>query len=157
MKLNDAVFGVLFAGLGAFVLWQVRGFPAIPGQEYGAGAFPGLVGAGFVAVGAVLVVLGSRQRADVPWLRLADWTRSPRHLAAIAAVVLGVVAYILWVDDVGFLLLAPLLLFVWLVVLGVRVPVAVLVALVSSLAIWFAFYKLLRVPLPWGVLKSYAF
>ena len=49
MKLNDAVFGALFVALGAFVLWRVQGFPPIPGQQYGAGAFPGVIGAGFVA------------------------------------------------------------------------------------------------------------
>ena len=38
-----------------------------------------------------------------------------------------------------------------------RPALAVTVAVVASLVIWFAFYKLLRVPLPWGVLKSYAF
>ena len=74
-----------------------------------------------------------------------------------AAFVLGVVAYILWADDVGFLLLAPVLLGTWLLVLSVRPPVALAVTLAASLVIWFAFYKLLRVPLPWGVLKSYAF
>jgi len=157
MKLNDAVFGALFAALGAFVLWRVQGFPPIPGQQYGAGAFPGLIGAGFVAVGLLLVLVGLRQRAAVPWLRVADWARSAPHLGAIAAVVLGVVAYILWADDIGFLLLAPALLCVWLLVLRVRPAVAIVVAIAASLAIWFAFYKLLRVPLPWGVLKSYAF
>jgi putative tricarboxylic transport membrane protein len=157
MKLNDAIIGALLAALGAYVLWQVRGFPPIPGQQYGAGAFPGVIGAGFVAVGALLVLSGVRRRAAVPWLRLADWTRSAHHLRAFAVVVLGVVAYILWADELGFLLLAPLVLCAWLLALRVRVPVAVVVALVASLVIWFAFYKLLRVPLPWGVLTSYAF
>jgi putative tricarboxylic transport membrane protein len=157
MKLNDAVFGALFAALGAFVLWRVQGFPPIPGQQYGAGAFPGVIGAGFVAVGVLLVLFGLRRRAAVPWLRLADWTRSARHLGALGAVVLGVVAYILWADDLGFLLLAPVLLGTWLLVLRVRPALAIVVAIAASLVIWFAFYKLLRVPLPWGVLKSYAF
>ena len=157
MKLNDAVFGALFVALGAFVLWRVQGFPPIPGQQYGAGAFPGVIGAGFVAVGALLVLAGLRQRATVPWLRLADWTRSARHLGAFATFVAGVIAYILWADDVGFLLFAPVLLGAWLLVLRVRPALAVVVAIVASLVIWFAFYKLLRVPLPWGVLKSYAF
>ena len=31
------------------------------------------------------------------------------------------------------------------------------VLIVASLAIWYAFYKLLRVPLPWGVLQRFAF
>jgi putative tricarboxylic transport membrane protein len=119
--------------------------------------FPGLIGAGFVAVGTLLVLSGVRQRTVVPWVRWADWTRSGRHVGAFAAFVLGVVAYILWADDLGFLLLAPPILFAWLFALRVRPALAVTVALVASLVIWFAFYKLLRVPLPWGVLKSYAF
>ncbi len=28
---------------------------------------------------------------------------------------------------------------------------------VATFVIWFAFYKLLRVPLPWGVLTKFAF
>ena len=58
---------------------------------------------------------------------------------------------------VGFLLLAPVLLFVWFRTLGVRTPLAVAVAIVATLLIWYAFYKLLRVPLPWGVLTRFAF
>jgi putative tricarboxylic transport membrane protein len=33
---------------------------------------------------------------------------------------------------------------------------ALLIAVVATLVIHFAFYKLLRVPLPWGVLKNWA-
>ena len=42
MKLNDAVWGALFALLGAAILWHVQGFPRIPGQNVGPGLFPGL-------------------------------------------------------------------------------------------------------------------
>jgi len=31
------------------------------------------------------------------------------------------------------------------------------VAVIATLVIWYAFYKLLRVPLPWGVLTGVAF
>ncbi|MBK9675480.1 MAG: hypothetical protein IPO82_09700, partial [Betaproteobacteria bacterium] len=61
-------------------------------------------------------------------------------------------AYILWADALGFLLLAPLVLAAWLWALGLRPLPAAALAIVASLVIWFAFYKLLRVPLPWGVL-----
>ena len=40
---------------------------------------------------------------------------------------------------------------------GVRPATAALVAVVATLVIWYAFYKLLRVPLPWGVLTKFAF
>jgi putative tricarboxylic transport membrane protein len=35
--------------------------------------------------------------------------------------------------------------------------VALVAALVTTLLMWYAFYKLLRVPLPWGVLTPFAF
>jgi len=50
---------------------------------------------------------------------------------------------------VGFLLLAPLILFAWFASLHVRPGPAALFAIVVTAAIWYAFYKLLRVPLPW--------
>ena len=34
---------------------------------------------------------------------------------------------------------------------------AIVVALAATVVIWYAFYKLLRVPLPWGVLTGMAF
>ncbi len=157
MKFNDALFGAVLVAVGAFVLLQVQGFPKIPGQEYGAGAFPGVIAVGFLAVGALLVVAGIRHRAQAPWAAAADWVGSRRHVVALLSIVLGVIAYILWVDDVGFLILAPVVLFVWFALLGVRPLPAVVTALVVVLVIWYAFYKLLRVPLPWGVLKSFAF
>jgi putative tricarboxylic transport membrane protein len=39
----------------------------------------------------------------------------------------------------------------------VRPRTSAIVAVLASLAIWYAFYKLLRVPLPWGVLTPFAF
>jgi putative tricarboxylic transport membrane protein len=83
--------------------------------------------------------------------------RSGRHFIAFAAIVGGVAAYVLLANAVGFLLIAPALLWLWFTVLGVRRGMAVVVAIVATLAIWYAFYKLLRVPLPWGVLTGMAF
>ena len=56
---------------------------------------------------------------------------------------------------VGFLILAPILLWVWFTTLGVRRMAAIVVAVVATLVIWYAFYKVLRVPLPWGVLQGF--
>ena len=50
-----------------------------------------------------------------------------------------------------------LVLFVLFLLFGVRPARAAGVAIVATLVIWYACYKLLRVPLPWGVLTRYAF
>jgi putative tricarboxylic transport membrane protein len=41
-------------------------------------------------------------------------------------------------------------------VLEVPLGRSVLIAVIATLVIHFAFYKLLRVPLPWGILTNYA-
>jgi len=157
MKINDAVFGAVFALLGAVVLVHVQSFPNIPGQQYGAAIFPGLVAAGFVVCGVLLVMSGARARGEGGWFAAGDWMRSSRHVLAAAAIVAGVAAYIALAERVGFLLVAPILLVVWFRVLGVRWGAALLAAAVTTVVIWYGFYKLLRVPLPWGVLTPYAF
>ena len=157
MKINDAVFGVVLLALGIVVLTQVQSFPRIPGQQVGPALFPGVVAAGLAICGALLIASGIRRRAVEPWFRVPDWVGSGQHLVAFAAIIAGVVAYILWADDLGFLLLAPILLFVWFIALKVRALPAAFTAIVVTIAIWYAFYRLLRVPLPWGVLKPWAF
>ncbi|MDH5286005.1 MAG: tripartite tricarboxylate transporter TctB family protein [Betaproteobacteria bacterium] len=157
MKINDAIFGAVFALLGAIVLVDVQGFPKIPGQQYGPAIFPGLVATGLIVCGLLLVFYGARHRAEQPWVRGGDWLNSRRHVVAAAAIVLGVAAYIALAGWLGFLLVAPPLLLLWFRVLGVRWRTAAIAAAGTSLAIWYVFYKLLRVPLPWGVLTPWAF
>ncbi|MEO8487115.1 MAG: tripartite tricarboxylate transporter TctB family protein [Betaproteobacteria bacterium] len=157
MKISDAVFGAVFLLVGVVVVVHVQAFPRIPGQQVGPGLFPGLVAAGLAVCGVILIVSGYRKRATEPWLETAEWMRSGRHFVAFAAIVGGVVAYVLVAESVGFLIVAPILLWLWLTVLGVRRGTAVVVAIVATLVIWYAFYRFLRVPLPWGVLTRFAF
>jgi putative tricarboxylic transport membrane protein len=156
MKINDAIFGVVFALLGAVVLVHVQSFPTIPGQQYGPGLFPGVVAAGFVICGVLLVIGGVRKRAD-GWFAAGEWVRMPAKLVALLAVVAGVAFYILAAERIGFLIVAPLLLLTWFRAFGVRWTTAILASVVTTLLIWYAFYKLLRVPLPWGLLTRFAF
>ena len=157
MKINDAIFGAVFVLLGLVVIVHVQSFPRIPGQQVGPGLFPGLIAAAFVACGVLLVVSGIRKRATEPWHETADWMRSGRHFVAFASIIGGVAAYVALANAVGFLIVAPILLWIWFTTLGVRRMTAVVVAAVATLVIWYAFYKVLRVPLPWGILTAFAF
>ena len=156
MKLNDAVFGLLLMILGAAVLVAVQGYPKIPGQPVGPALFPGLIAAGLCIGGVILVARGWRQRGEQHWLRWEDWVRSPRHVAGRAVLLGSIVFYIAAADALGFLVVAPVILLALMLVLRVRPVTAVTVAIVATLLVHFAFYKLLRVPLPWGVLTPYA-
>ena len=156
MKLNDAVFGLLFVALGGLVLFAVRGYPNIPGQPVGPALFPGLIACGLCITGLVLVVRGWRARSHEPWIVWDEWVGSPRHVFAFALLVGSVLFYICASNWLGFLPTAFLILAAMFLVLRVPAGRAVLIAVVMTLLIHFAFYKLLRVPLPWGLLTPYA-
>ncbi len=156
MKLNDAVFGLLLLALGLTVLTVVQGFPKIPGQQVGPALFPGLIAVGLCVGGLVLLVRGWRVRAAVPWLQMDAWVRSPRHLLGFVVLLASVVGYMLLADRLGFIITATVLLTANLHVLRVPLGRSLLIAVIATLLIHVAFYKLLRVPLPWGVLVNYA-
>ena len=156
MKINDAVFGLLLLLLGGAILVVVQGYPKIPGQQVGPALFPGLIASGLCLCGALLMVKGWRDRAVSPWLHLDEWVRSPRHVLAALLVVLGVVFYVLAVDRLGFLITSTVVLGTQLWSLRVPPGRSVLIAVIATLVIHTAFYKFLRVPLPWGVLTPYA-
>ena len=155
MKLNDAVSGAALIALGGVILWHIQGFPPMPGQKYGPAVFPGLIAAGLVACGAMLAVQGVR--AGTPWLALGGWMRRPRPFAAFLSVIIGLALYVVAVDALGFHITGSALLAGWMLILGVRPRTALAVSLIAPIVIHLAFYKLLRIPLPWGVLERFAF
>jgi putative tricarboxylic transport membrane protein len=156
MKLNDAIFGLVLAILGALVLFTVQSFPKIPGQQVGPALFPGLIATGIFFCGLVLMVRGWRQRRAAPWVMAGDWVRSPRHVAAFVLLVASVLFYIVAAQKLGFLLTATLILTAMFYVLRVPLGKSLLIAVIASLVIHFMFYKLLRVPLPWGILVNHS-
>jgi len=160
MKLDDALWGALLALVGGVILWHVQAFPRIPGQNVGPALFPGIVAAALVVCGAVLIASGVRARGRAVgrgrWVELPAWLGSRPHAIAFAALVAVNVFYLVAVDRLGFVVTSFVCLAALMAALRVRVPVALAVALVMTLAIHWAFYKLLRVPLPWGVLQGIA-
>ena len=127
----------------------------MPGQKFGPAWFPGLIAVGLAICGALLVRSALRTgEAMVTW---PAWTRQRRAATGVAVVVAGILFYVLAADRLGFHLTGVVLLLVWVRSLGASWRMTVPIALIATLAIHFAFYKLLRVPLPWGVLERWAF
>jgi len=83
--------------------------------------------------------------------------RSRRHIGASFVTIGSVAAYILLADKLGFLIVGPLVLLALFLAYGVRPVTAIVVAIAVTLVIHYAFYKLLRVPLPWGLLTGFAY
>jgi putative tricarboxylic transport membrane protein len=145
--------GAALAALGGVVLWHIQGYPAMPGQKFGPAWFPGLIAVGLILCGAVLVV---RSRGQV-WYVMPDWLRHPRPVLGVLSVLLGLLFYVLAADKLGFHLTALLLLIVWMRLLGASWRLTLPVAVIATLVIHLSFYKLLRIPLPWGIFERLAF
>jgi putative tricarboxylic transport membrane protein len=154
MRIHDSLIGGVLLVLSLAVLWHVQSFPPAAGQNFGPALFPGLAAAGLGLCALVLTWQGLRSRQ--PLLALGDGMRSPRRLAAFALVIGSMAFYILLADRLGFVLCSLLILTLLQWACGVRVPVALAVAVLATLVIHTCFYKLLKVPLPWGVLQRFA-
>jgi putative tricarboxylic transport membrane protein len=156
MRVNDAVTGAVLVVLGGAVTLQSRGFPPVPGQQYGAAVFPTIVALALVGCGVLLIAQGVRRRsapAATPSAgeERADWTRSGRAWFNLLTCVALVIGYIVLAPTLGFLASMTLLTAAVCLLLGVRWWVALVVGLTAALVIHQGFTILLRVPLPRGV------
>lgn len=154
MRIHDGLIGAALLLLSLAVLWHVQGFPPAAGQNFGPALFPGLAAGGLALCSLALMWQGVR--SGQPLLALGDGLRSPRRVAAFALVIASMVFYILLADRLGFVLCSLLILTLLQWACGVRLPVALAAAVAATLVIHTCFYKLLKVPLPWGVLQRFA-
>ncbi|GHC69185.1 tripartite tricarboxylate transporter TctB [Pseudorhodoferax aquiterrae] len=154
MRIHDSLTGAVLLLLSLAVLWHIQGFPPAAGQQYGPALFPGLIAGGLAIASAVLCWQGLR--SGQPLVTLGAGLRSPRHLASLLVALAGMVFYILCADALGFIACSVLVLLALQWALGVRLATALGVAVVATLVIHTCFYKLLRVPLPWGWLQPIA-
>lgn len=152
MKINDALVGAAIAVLGAAILVHIQAYPTIPGQKYGPAIFPGVVAVGLMICGALLIRNGLRSGA--PLVALAAWMRAPRQVMNFVFILGALLFYIVAADWLGFIVTGTLILLALFWQFGVRLWLAVPIALVATLSVHTLFYKLMRVPLPWGVLQA---
>jgi putative tricarboxylic transport membrane protein len=85
------------------------------------------------------------------------WVHRRRPLLGVGSVIAGLLFYILAADTLGFHVTGIVLLTSWMRILGASWRMATLAAVVATVAIHLSFYKMLRIPLPWGVFEQYAF
>ena len=155
MKQNtDRSVGLGLIVLAALVLWSARGFPNVPGQKLGAAFLPMLIGVGLLLCGVALT-LRRRVRPAGPVGPGVAASSGDEHFGSSGVTIAAVVIYIVAADTVGFLLLAPLVLLATFLAQRVRFGTALGWSLGGTLLVHVAFYKLLRVPLPWGVLTPF--
>jgi len=143
---SDRWVGIGLAALALSVLWTAREFPQVPGQKLGAAFLPMIIGAGLLLCAIALIVRSLRGRAYAT--ASADAPRE--HFGSAVLIVGTVLFYIALSERIGFLLIAPLCLMTVFLALRVSWQRALPWAIGGTVVVHLAFYKLLRVPLPWG-------
>jgi putative tricarboxylic transport membrane protein len=153
MQKTDRWLGLALVLLAGVVLWSARAFPAVPGQKLGAGFLPSLIGVCLLLCGVALGLRSLRAQA------YADEDAAPaagsEHFGSAFVIIAVIAAYIGLADRLGFLIVAPLCLLAVFKALRVATVPALLWAAGGTVVVHFAFYKLLRVPLPWGVFRPF--
>lgn len=151
MKISDTVVGAGFVTAGALVVAGTLGYPTLDGGHPGPALFPRILGTLMVALGAGLALQGVRTRDAT---QAVEWRRLHRNVGVVNALFVlgGVLAYVGLVERLGFLITGALLLF--LLMWRLRVPPlrALVIALAFTTTVHFLFAKILKVPLPLGLL-----
>jgi putative tricarboxylic transport membrane protein len=149
--MTDRVDGAIILAFGVIVAAVASRFPAVAGQVVGPSVFPTAIGIGLVLCGAVLAVRGGTVESGP-----AAWRQRPRLLFDFGLVVVTPLFFAVALDPLGFLLTAFLCLAALMLAFGARRRWILPIAAVVTLTMHYAFYTLLRVPLPWGVLSGLA-
>ena len=151
MQLSDRVTGGLLVLLGGASAYGGSRLPAVPGQDVGPAAFPMLIGGGLVLCG-LMIALGIGHTFEVPD---EDAEGAPRFAGLRALLPPALLLfYVFAVDRLGFLPTGALIVLAASIAFRAPWRLAVPVAVVAPLLVHLIFYKLLRVPLPDGLLPA---
>lgn len=156
MKINDTLSGMLIGTFSAIIFVHAQSFPPMVGQDIGPNMFPQLIAVGLMICAVMLIFKGLKTRKKVPWVTVPDWLGQGRIALGFLLIPIVLAFYVAVSESLGFLLTAMILLLVLFWVFEVRPRTAFLIALLGALGIHTLFYQLLKVPLPWGLLESFA-
>ena len=164
MLLSDRVTGFGIAALGAAAAYAGSLLPPVPGQQVGPNVFPLVNGIGLLACGVMIALGVGRSFEDEAEADLAQIEGSreataaappPPFWAGLKALLPPalLVFYVVAVDWLGFVPTTGLMILAMVFAFGGSVRLASSLGTIAPVLIQLVFYKLLRVPLPDGLLS----
>jgi putative tricarboxylic transport membrane protein len=163
MQLPDRVTGLFMIALGGLAAYGGSRLPPVPGQQIGPNVFPLVVGVGLAICGGMIAFGVGRhyeEEAEADLAKITDriatgnadarsrWWRGLKALVPPALLLF----YVVVVDRLGFLPTAAAMVLIASLALGAQLRLAVAMAIGAPLIVNVVFSKLLRVPLPSGLL-----
>jgi putative tricarboxylic transport membrane protein len=162
MRLPDRATGLLIFGLGAVAAYAGSRLPPVPGQQIGPNVFPLVIGIGLCLCGLMIAFRIGHSfeeeaeadlaaHSDLPTEEQVLASHGPFYQLRIVIPPALLVFYALAVDRLGFYVTTAVMILTAALVFGARPRLALAVALITPVLVHFVFYKLLRVPLPAGL------
>jgi putative tricarboxylic transport membrane protein len=163
MHLSDRLTGAVLIGLGAAAAYAGSRLPPVPGQQVGPNVFPMVVGIGLALCGVMILLGWGRRFEEEAEAELAahvdpepasrsDLGKLDRLKALLPPALL--IFYVFAGDTLGFLPAAAVMVFATALALKAPLRLALPLAIAAPAAVHLIFSKLLRVPLPAGLLPA---
>jgi putative tricarboxylic transport membrane protein len=166
MRLPDSVTGSFLVVLGTAAAYGGWLLPPVPGQPVGPNVFPVVIGIGLALCGLAIVFgIGHSFEEEEELIPLEDGQAAAAlppqgklqgklyGLRALLPPAL-LLFYVVAADRLGFIITAAIMVYVTTTALGAKWRLALPLAALSPFAIHLIFGKLLRVPLPAGLLPT---
>jgi putative tricarboxylic transport membrane protein len=169
MKVSDRVTGLMLVVLGALAYWGGSLLPPVPGQQVGPDVFPMVIGAGLVICGVFIMMGVGRtfEEEEAIITSASGDVAKADELEPDRGFVEGFLSggwkvlippgalffYYFASEKLGFWITATLMVFVLAWSQGAKLRWAVALAVIAPIFVHLVFYKLLRVPLPAGILS----
>ena len=158
MRLPDRVTGLFLVGLGAAAAYGGWQLPPVPGQPVGPNVFPLVIGTGLALCGlAIAFGIGHTFEEEEELIPIEGGQPPqppPGKLYGLRALLPPALLlfYVAMADRLGFIITAALIVFVTSTALGAKWKLSLPLAVLAPIGIHLIFSKLLRVPLPAGLL-----
>jgi putative tricarboxylic transport membrane protein len=168
VKVSDRVSGFLLVALGALTCYAASLLPTIAGQQIGPQVFPTVIGVALIACGVMIMIGVGSGFEDEEKLIVSEAGDLAKHQEAesladrigvlfaggwkVVMPPLALFFYFLVSEKLGFWISAFLIIFTLSQTMGAKLRWAIIVSLIAPALIHLIFYKLLRVPLPAGLL-----
>jgi putative tricarboxylic transport membrane protein len=150
MGKKDCIGGGIFVGLGIFIWASTFGFPVLDDAHPGPSLFPRVLGTLFIVFGAMVVYSGWKSR-EVPQTN-PDEEPIPLNYFNPILVIILIAAFIALANKLGFIITGVAILFILMMKLRVSILKRSIVSIALVCFVYFIFSKILRVPLPMGLL-----
>jgi putative tricarboxylic transport membrane protein len=158
MRLPDRVTGLFLVGLGSLCAYGGWLLPPVPGQPVGPNVFPLVIGIG-LAVCGLMIAFGightfEEEEEIIPFEGTQEAAALQSRLYGLRALLPPVLLlfYVVAADRLGFIITAALIVLAIATALGARLKLSIPLALLAPIGVHLIFAKLLRVPLPAGLL-----